>query len=78
MMASLGETLSTIALAIAELSVENSKTPQLVETKENDEKTEKLEKEIARLKKVTNNWRPYIDTLKSGIEKSEKYLNENR
>jgi len=63
--------VSTIANELRE--IENTTV-----TKTDKEKLAKLQKELGRLSKATKNMQPYVDQLREGIEKKNKWLNENR
>jgi len=54
------------------------KKPSVSPSEMDLEKISTLEKELARLKKVTKKWKPIIDDFREGRERTKKYLGDNR
>ena len=52
--------------------------PSELPTKIEKEKISSLEKELARLKRVTKRWKPIIDDMKEGRERTRRYLADHR
>jgi hypothetical protein len=54
------------------------KKPSISPTEMDSEKISTLEKELARLKRVTKQWKPIIDDFREGRERTKKYLRDHR
>jgi hypothetical protein len=82
---SFAETLAQLNMVTAltgySLSIFNSELLDLKKQKTTLQDTEKLkvfEKKLEGLKKITKQWKPIIDDLKEGQERTKKYLCEKR
>jgi hypothetical protein len=69
---------ATLSMTNIDNEVKRLRKPSALPTEADKNKISNLEKELVKLRRVTKEWKPIIDDLKEGQERTKKYLGNHR